>query len=66
MGETKINRHGKGTTIEEMEDENLMFSASYTCTTSYTEDPSVDDDDYIHIHPNPIEPTEPIDGDDDY
>ncbi|MBQ8059322.1 MAG: hypothetical protein IKQ47_02420 [Prevotella sp.] len=52
--------------IEEMEDEDLMFSASYTCTTSYMEDPSVDDDDYIHIHPDPIEPTEPIDGDDDY
>ena len=48
------------------EDNNLMFTASYTRTTSYVEDPSKDDDDYIHIHPNPIDPPEPIDDDDDY
>lgn len=48
------------------EDSNLMFTASYTRTTSYLEDPSEDDDDYIHINPNPIDPPGPIDDDDDY
>lgn len=52
--------------LEMLEEDELLFKASYTTTTSYLEDPSVNDDDYIHIHPNPIEPTEPIDDDDDY
>jgi hypothetical protein len=52
--------------IEVLEDEELMIGASYTTTTNYGEDPSEDDNDYIHIHPDPIDPPSPIDDDGDY
>ncbi len=52
--------------VEALEDEEVMLGTSYTITTNYTEDPSEDDDDFIHIHPDPIDPPSPIDNDDDY
>ena len=52
--------------VELLEDDDLMIGASYTQTTSYMEDPSEDDDDYIHIHPDPIDPPSPIGDVDDY
>ena len=52
--------------VELLEDDDLMIGASYTQTTSYMEDPSEDDNGYINIHPDPIDPPSPIDDDDDY
>jgi len=46
--------------VEFIEDDNLMISASHTQTTSYLEDdPSVIDNDII-INPEPLDP-DPID-----
>lgn len=52
-------------TIELLEDDDLMINVSYTSTTSYLEDDPENSDDYIIIHPDPIDPGD-MDDDDDY